>query len=161
MLHASAKPFSGMSQKPKTRMSSGSSSGDDGGLQLGVHSLPASRREPAAHEKRPHTEEALQFVRALAAFAKPILVLSGGEPLFRPDIFQIAMHGAHQGMAGSAGDQRHVDDERVAHAIVDSGIQRVAISIDGADEITHDSFRRQPGSLAAAVKGFCHLRRLG
>jgi radical SAM protein with 4Fe4S-binding SPASM domain len=44
---------------------------------------------------------------------------------------------------------------------VDSGIQRVAISIDGADEATHDSFRRQPGSLAAALNGFRHLRRLG
>ena len=52
-------------------------------------------------------------------------------------------------------------DERMAHAIVDSGIQRVAISIDGADETTHDNFRRQAGSLAAALKGFRHLRRLG
>src|ERR1035441_5022915 len=40
------------------------------------------------------TQEALVFVRNLAEFAKPILVLSGGEPLFRPDIFQIARHAA-------------------------------------------------------------------
>lgn len=107
------------------------------------------------------TQEALLFVRALASFAKPILVLSGGEPLFRPDIFQIAMHARDQGLAVALATNGTLIDERVAHAIVDSGIQRVAISIDGADESTHDSFRRQPGSLAAAVKGFRHLRRLG
>ncbi len=107
------------------------------------------------------TQEALLFVRALAAFAKPILVLSGGEPLFRPDIFQIAVHARDQGLAVALATNGTLIDERMAHAIVDSGIQRVAISIDGADETTHDSFRRQPGSLAAAVKGFRHLRRLG
>jgi len=107
------------------------------------------------------TEEALLFVRALAAFAKPILVLSGGEPLFRPDIFQIAAHARDKGLTVALASNGTLIDERMAHAIVDSGIQRVAISIDGADETTHDSFRRQPGSLAAAVKGFRHLRRLG
>lgn len=107
------------------------------------------------------TQEALLFVRALAAFAKPILVLSGGEPLFRPDIFQIAMHARDQGLTVALATNGTLIDERMAHAIVDSGIQRVAISIDGADETTHDSFRRQPGSLAAALKGFRHLRRLG
>jgi radical SAM protein with 4Fe4S-binding SPASM domain len=44
---------------------------------------------------------------------------------------------------------------------VNAGIRRVAISIDGADEVTHDAFRRQPGSLAAAINGFRHLRKLG
>jgi radical SAM protein with 4Fe4S-binding SPASM domain len=107
------------------------------------------------------TQEALLFVRALAAFAKPILVLSGGEPLFRPDIFQIAAHARDQGLAVALATNGTLIDERMAHAIFDSGIQRVAISIDGADEVTHDSFRRQPGSLAAALTGFRHLRRLG
>jgi radical SAM protein with 4Fe4S-binding SPASM domain len=107
------------------------------------------------------TEESLLFVRALASFAKPILVLSGGEPLFRPDIFQIASHAQDQGLAVALATNGTLIDERMAHAIVDSGIQRVAISIDGADETTHDKFRRQPGSLVAALNGFRHLRRLG
>src|ERR1051325_7555291 len=44
------------------------------------------------------TAESFRFVRDLASFAKPILVLSGGEPLFRPDIFQIAMHARDCGL---------------------------------------------------------------
>jgi heme b synthase len=107
------------------------------------------------------TEQALQFVSDLASFAKPILVLSGGEPLFRPDIFQIAMHARDNGLPVALATNGTLIDEPMAQAIVDSGIRRVAISIDGADEITHDSFRRQPGSLAAALNGFRHLRKFG
>ena len=107
------------------------------------------------------TEEALRFVNQLAAFAKPILVLSGGEPLFRPDIFQIATHARDQGLPVALATNGTLIDEPMAQRIVDAGIRRVAISIDGADETTHDAFRRQPGSLAAALNGFRHLRSRG
>lgn len=107
------------------------------------------------------TAEALQFIHNLASFSKPILVLSGGEPLFRPDIFEIAMGARGCGLPVALATNGTLIDERVARSIVDSGVQRVAISIDGADEVTHDNFRRQPGSLAAALTGFGHLRRLG
>lgn len=107
------------------------------------------------------TAESLAFVSQLAQFAKPILVLSGGEPLFRPDIYQIAMHARDCGLTVALATNGTLITEHVAHAIVDAGIRRVAISIDGADETTHDAFRRQPGSLAAAVRGFTNLRQLG
>ena len=107
------------------------------------------------------TTEVLQFVRDLACFAKPILVLSGGEPLFRPDIFEIATCARDSGLPVALATNGTLIDGRVAQAIVDSGVQRVAISIDGADEVTHDNFRRQPGSLTAALNGFRDLRRRG
>ena len=107
------------------------------------------------------TREAMEFVRNLANFGRPILVLSGGEPLFRPDIFQIALHAGECGIPVALATNGTLIDERMAHAIVNAGIKRVAISIDGADETTHDNFRRQPGSLAAALRGFRNLRRLG
>lgn len=106
-------------------------------------------------------DESLRFVENLASFAKPILVLSGGEPLFRPDIFQIAMHAKDCGLTVALATNGTLVTETVARQIVDAGIRRVAISIDGADETTHDAFRRQPGSLAAATKGFSHLHKLG
>ena len=106
------------------------------------------------------TAESLKFVSSLAAFAKPILVLSGGEPLLRPDIFQIAAHARACGLAIALASNGTLITEVVAHNIVDAGIQCVAISIDGADDATHDDFRRQPGSLAAALVGFRNLRKL-
>jgi len=107
------------------------------------------------------TAEALNFVTGLAAYAKPILVLSGGEPLFRPDIFDIARHAGNAGLPVALATNGTLIDDAVAGRIVDAGIRRVAISIDGADETTHDKFRQQPGSLAAALRGFRYLRARG
>jgi len=107
------------------------------------------------------TKSALKFVEDLARLARPILVLSGGEPLFRPDIFQIAAHARDCGLPVALATNGTLITETVARSIVEAGIRRVAISIDGADEATHDNFRRQAGSLAAALRGFHHLRSLG
>jgi heme b synthase len=107
------------------------------------------------------TAEAFQFIDNLAACAKPILVLSGGEPLFRPDIFDIAAHARDRGLVVALATNGTLITQTVAQKIVEAGIRRVAISIDGADETTHDNFRRQPGSLGAALNGFRHLRALG
>jgi heme b synthase len=107
------------------------------------------------------TAEAFQFLDRLSDFAKPILVLSGGEPLFRPDIFDIAAHARDRGLVVALATNGTLITESVAQKIVASGIRRVAISIDGADETTHDAFRKQPGSLAAALNGFRHLKKLG
>ena len=107
------------------------------------------------------TDESRQFIEGLAAFAKPILVLSGGEPLFRPDIFTIAKHAGECGLTVALATNGTLITDTVAGKIVDAGIRRVAISIDGADETTHDAFRRQPGSLAAALNGFRFLKQRG
>lgn len=107
------------------------------------------------------TAEARQFVTTLASVARPILVLSGGEPLIRPDIFDIATHARACGLPVALATNGTLIDEPTARRIVDAGIRRVAVSIDGADETTHDNFRRQPGSLAAALRGLRHLRALG
>lgn len=108
------------------------------------------------------TEQSFEFLRNLSSYVKPILVLSGGEPLFRPDIFQIAKYAGNEcGLTVALATNGTLIDETVARNIVDAGIQRVAISIDGADETTHDSFRKQEGSLAAALRGFQNLKKLG
>jgi heme b synthase len=106
-------------------------------------------------------DDSVRFIESLASFAKPILVLSGGEPLFRPDIYDIARRAREGGLIVALATNGTLITGEVAQKIVEAGIRRVAISIDGADETTHDQFRRQPGSLAAAVRGFKNLKRLG
>jgi len=107
------------------------------------------------------TDESFRFIANLAEFAKPILVLSGGEPLFRPDIFAIATRARDLGLPVALATNGTLITEDIAGKIVGAGIRRVAISIDGADETTHDAFRQQPGSLAAALRGFGHLKARG
>ncbi len=107
------------------------------------------------------TEESLAFINSLAETQRPILVLSGGEPLFRPDIFEIASHAINCGLTVALATNGTLIDERLAKKIVDTRIQRVSISIDGADAETHDNFRKLKGSFERAIKGINHLTRLG
>ena len=91
----------------------------------------------------------------------PILVLSGGEPLFRSDIFQLARYGTDKGLRVALATNGTLVTKHVAQMIVDSGVRRVAISLDGADALTHDSFRGIPGAFDAAIAGFRNLKNLG
>ncbi|MDO8092353.1 MAG: radical SAM protein [Candidatus Brocadiales bacterium] len=107
------------------------------------------------------TEESFAFIDSLAETQRPILVLSGGEPLFRPDIFEIARHAIECGLTVALATNGTLIDERLAKKIFDTRIQRVSISIDGADAKTHDNFRKLPGSFEMAIRGINHLTRLG
>jgi AdoMet-dependent heme synthase len=107
------------------------------------------------------TEESYEFIDALADTAKPILVLSGGEPLFRPDIFDIAKYAVSKGLTVALATNGTLVDEVMAEKIVDAGVSRVSISLDGADPETHDNFRKLKGSFESAIEGFNHLKKLG
>jgi heme b synthase len=107
------------------------------------------------------TAESRQLIDQIVAFCNPILVLSGGEPLIRPDIFEIAEHAAAKGLRVALATNGTLIDEHMAQRIVDAGIRRVAVSLDGATAETHDPFRALPGSFAQALEGIEHLRRRG
>ncbi|MDR4509908.1 MAG: radical SAM protein [Candidatus Brocadiaceae bacterium] len=107
------------------------------------------------------TKEAIAFVDAVAEAGNPILVLSGGEPLFRPDIFEIAKHAVSKGLSVAMATNGTLVDDTIAKKIVDAGIARVSISFDGADAKTHDEFRKLPGSFDMSIAGFKRLKSLG
>ncbi|MCX7044589.1 MAG: radical SAM protein, partial [Candidatus Sumerlaeota bacterium] len=107
------------------------------------------------------TEQARQMIQALAEFAKPVLVLSGGEPLMRPDIFDLAGEAARAGLPVALATNGTLVSDEAADRIRACGIRRVAISFDGALASTHDSFRRQEGSFAAALAALRRLRARG
>jgi heme b synthase len=105
--------------------------------------------------------EALEIVDQLAEFAPFILVLSGGEPLWRRDVFDIARHAVSKGIRVALATNGTLVDETMAERIRDAGIVRVAISLDGADRLTHDSFRGHDGAFEAAIRGIRNLQALG
>jgi radical SAM protein with 4Fe4S-binding SPASM domain len=107
------------------------------------------------------TKAAREIIDQIAEVSNPILVLSGGEPLFRSDIFQLARYGTDKGLRVALATNGTLVSKEVARMIVDSGVQRVAISLDGADAITHDTFRGIPGAFDAAIAGFRNLKNLG
>jgi radical SAM protein with 4Fe4S-binding SPASM domain len=107
------------------------------------------------------THTALGIIDQIAEAANPILVLSGGEPLYRSDIFQLARYGTDKGLRVALATNGTLVTKDVARMIVDSGVKRVSISLDGADAHTHDSFRGIPGAFEAAVAGLRNLKALG
>ncbi|MGA3212599.1 MAG: radical SAM protein [Terriglobales bacterium] len=106
-------------------------------------------------------EAARDIIDQIAAVASPILVLSGGEPLFRADIFDLASYGTAKGLRVALATNGTLVTKEIARKIVDSGVKRVAISLDGADAETHDTFRGIPGAFDAAITGFRNLKDLG
>ncbi len=106
------------------------------------------------------TAEAFDLIDQIAAFARPIFVLSGGEPLFRPDIFDIARRAAEAGLIVALATNATLIDAGVARRIRQAGVQRVSVSLDGADAPTHDIFRGA-GAFERALAGMAHLRQAG
>jgi radical SAM protein with 4Fe4S-binding SPASM domain len=107
------------------------------------------------------TRTAMGIIDQIAADANPILVLSGGEPLYRSDIFQLARYGTDKGLRVALATNGTLVTKEVARMIVDSGVKRVSISLDGADALTHDTFRGIPGAFEAAIYGLRNLKALG
>ena len=106
------------------------------------------------------TQESFDLIDQIAAFGRPIFVLSGGEPLFRPDIFDIARHAADAGLIVALATNGTLIDAETAGKIKEAGIRRVSVSFDGADAETHDIFRGQ-GAFDLAIAGMGHLRDIG
>ena len=107
------------------------------------------------------TPQALRVVEQVSSYFHPILVLSGGEPLFRKDLFTIAAYAADRGLLVALATNGTLITPEVAERIRSSGIRRVAISFDGVDPSTHDSFRGLPGSFEAALCGLRAVQRAG
>ncbi len=105
--------------------------------------------------------EAREVIDQIAEYAPFILVLSGGEPLWRRDVFDLAEYAGSKNIRVALATNGTLVDEANADRIVAAGIRRVAISLDGADPATHDAFRGQPGAFDAAVAGFQRLRHRG
>jgi len=107
------------------------------------------------------TPEGIALVDAIAEFARPILVLSGGEPLYREDIFELAGHASARGLPVALATNGTLVTPEVAARLKSAGVRRASISFDGADPATHDSFRGLPGSFELALDGLHHLQAAG
>jgi radical SAM protein with 4Fe4S-binding SPASM domain len=107
-------------------------------------------------QKELSTKEAISFLNDIASIG-PMLILSGGEPLLRPDIFLLARHARSLGMRVSLASNGTTITPEIADEIAASGISRVSISLDAASCKGHD-LMRGPGSFEKAMKGIDNLR---
>ncbi|WP_456406852.1 heme d1 biosynthesis radical SAM protein NirJ [Thiolapillus sp.] len=103
------------------------------------------------------TAQVYEVMEDLKQFGVPVLILSGGEPLLRPDIFDIAQRSKDMGFYTALSTNGTLIDESNIDKIADMGFDYLGISIDGIAE-THDKFRRKEGAFDASIKALrlCH-----
>ncbi len=106
-------------------------------------------------------EKIKKVIDDIASFASPIMVLTGGEPLFRSDIFDIAAYAVKKDMHVALATNGTMVTHEIAHRLKDIGVARCSISSDGKDAVSHDGFRGIPGSFEQTLRGIGFLKEAG
>jgi radical SAM protein with 4Fe4S-binding SPASM domain len=107
------------------------------------------------------TEEALSLVDDLSSWGIGLLIIDGGEPLCRGDLLDIVRYASSKGIRTTIGSNGTLIDEAMARKMVDAGVMAIAISVDGVDAATHDSFRGVEGAFEQTMRGIEACRNGG
>jgi heme d1 biosynthesis radical SAM protein NirJ len=106
------------------------------------------------------TAEIYAVMDDLRAFGVPVLILSGGEPLLRPDVFDVATRAKALGFYTGLSSNGTLIDESMVQRIVAVGFDYVGVSLDGI-AATHDRFRRRAGAFDLSLRGIRLCRDAG
>ena len=108
------------------------------------------------------TREGFDLIDKIHSMGTPIMVLSGGDPVRREDIFDLIRHGADLGMrmATIPAATSRLTPELVTR-LRDAGVSQLALSLDGPNSGVHDSFRGVPGAFDKTMKGAEYIRAAG
>ena len=107
------------------------------------------------------TAEALALIDDFSAMGVPLILFSGGEPLLRDDIWELARHAHAKGIKMALSTNGTLITADIAGKIKESGIEYAGISLDGATAATHDRFRNVPGAFERSVAAFARCREAG
>ncbi|MDR1243055.1 MAG: heme b synthase [Deltaproteobacteria bacterium] len=116
---------------------------------------------PEAYPGELTRAEAVKLISGFAETGAPIIIFTGGEPLMRPDVFDLVSCADAQKLRCVLATNGTLITPDIARDMKKSGIQRCSISIDGLDASTHDAFRGLPGAFSSAMAGIAHLKKAG
>jgi len=119
-----------------------------------------ARSDERVHEKELSHEEGLALLDDLAAFGVPVVLFSGGEPLMRPDLVELARYAVSKGMRAVISTNGTLIDGETAARLRDVGLSYVGVSLDGLEEV-NDRFRGRKGAFKAAVQGIRNCKEVG
>lgn len=117
-------------------------------------------RASAAQERSPldlSTEEAKQFIDSASSFSKPILVFSGGEPLLREDIYELAEYTISKGLTPTLATNATLITDSVAKRL--KNMRTIAVSIYGASKESHDNFCGEAGAFEKTLAGIKNIKK--
>ncbi len=117
--------------------------------------------ENTDYEEELSLEECFSLIDDISGMGRPILILSGGEPLARNDVFDIGKYGVSKGLRVVMGTNGTLITSEVARNLADVPISRLAISLDFPDATRQDAFRGEPGAFKQALEGINNARSAG
>ena len=123
------------------------------------HCRAAAERGP--YEGELTLDEIKRVVDNVAAHFNPIMILTGGEPLLRPDLLDIVRYIKSKELRPVLATCGTLLTEELARDIREAGVERISVSIDGPDAEIHDGFRGIPGAFEASMKGLEAARAAG
>ncbi len=113
------------------------------------------------HPREFNTAEAKRLISQIAEAGAHLIILDGGEPLMRSDIFELVRHARSVGLTSVMGSNGTLITPEVAVKLADAGLEGIAISLDGADAETHDAFRGLQGAWEQTLRGIENIRQAG
>jgi 12,18-didecarboxysiroheme deacetylase len=111
-------------------------------------------------EKELDTDQAMSVIDDLAEFGSPVILFSGGEPLMRSDLIELAGYAVGKGMRAVISTNGTLITEEKARELKKIGLSYVGVSLDGMEEV-NDRFRRKKGAFRDALKGIRNCKETG
>jgi radical SAM protein len=125
-----------------------------------VHCRASAQSERSASELT--TEQGYRLLDEIRSFGEPLMVFTGGDPLKRPDLFDLIRHSVKIGLRTNVTPSATPLLTREAiDKFKEAGVSRMAISVDGHDAASHDDFRGVPGTFDRAMLALGHARDIG
>lgn len=118
-----------------------------------VHCRASAVKVNKFDEEELTTQEVFLLIDEITKVNHPTLILTGGEPLLRKDIFQIVSYGVAKGLKVVMAPNGTLITPAVANQIKEAGIKRISVSLDGATAKIHDEIRKINGAFAGAIRG--------
>ena len=118
--------------------------------------------QPAHDPEELTTGEGMRLLEEVKNFGNPLMVFTGGDPLKRPDLFELIGHSVGLGLRTNVTPSATpLLTREVIDRFKEAGVARMAISLDGPDAATHDAFRQVPGTFDCAMGALYRAREIG
>ncbi len=118
--------------------------------------------QPKRHPLELSTEEGKRLIDEIAHMQVPVFVLTGGDPIKRPDLFELIEHAKKVGVRVSlTPSATPLLTREVIHRLKESGLARLAVSLDGSHREVHDAFRGRSGSFVRTMEAIQWANQVG
>jgi heme b synthase len=117
-----------------------------------------AQAQKAPDPKQLSTEEALRLVEQIAEFGEPIFIISGGDPLERTDIFEVAKYATNMRIRVVMSPSGSSLTPKVIEKMKASGVKMISVSLDGSNAEIHDGFRQVQGAFGTSLSNIGYAR---